>query len=98
MGSVPDAAALVAAVTELHQLVSAVFGDNQPPDDPAAWSRLAGQSQQIHTRARWCRDATVAIARRAGVPWADIVDSTGVADSTLLSRHQRFLAAEGGAA
>lgn len=99
MGSTPDAAAVVAAVAELHEMVSAVFhGARDIPGDAADWSRLAGHAQQIDTRARWCRDATVAIARRAGASWDALERDTGVADSTLGDRLKAFLDTEGATA
>lgn len=96
MGHAPDAAAVVAAVAELHEAVVAAFGAT-PPDlaDGDGWARLAGQAQQIDTRARWCRDATVAIARRAGAQWDVLERHTGVADSTLGDRLKQFLRTEG---
>lgn len=92
----PDAAAVVAAVVELHDLVSAVFGGNRDiPGTAADWSRIAGQAERIDTRARWCRDATVAIARRAGASWSELERDVGIADSTLSNRLKRFLRTEG---
>lgn len=99
MANMPDAAAVVAAVAELHEMVQAVFrGARDVPGTGAEWSRIAGHAQQIDTRARWCRDATVAIARRAGASWEDLERDTGVADSTLGDRLKVFLNAEGATA
>lgn len=96
MGDAPDAAAVVAAVAELHDLVQAVFhGARDIPGSAADWSQIAGHAQQIDTRARWCRDATVAIARRAGASWDELERDTGVADSTLGDRLKEFLRKEG---
>lgn len=96
MGETPDAAAVAAVVAELHEWVAAVFSTTQsPPGDAAEWSRIAGAAQQIDTRARWCRDATVAIARRAGAVWSELERETGVSDSTLDSRQTAFLRTEG---
>lgn len=96
MERMPDAEAVAAAVAELHDLVQAVFHRTQPmPGDAASWSRVAGAAQRIDTRARWCRDATLAIARRAGASWDELERDTGVADSTLSDRHSAFLRAEG---
>jgi hypothetical protein len=96
VGETPDAAAVVAAVAELHRWVQDVFGTGRPPaGDAAEWSRIAGAAQQIDTRARWCRDATLAIAHRAGASWSQLERDTGVADSTLDSRLKAFLRSEG---
>lgn len=94
MGNIPDAAAVVAAVAALHDLVRAAF-TGPPPDDAAGWAHLAGQAEQIATRGQWCRDATVAIARRAGASWSQLEHATGVADSTLVDRLVAFHRAEG---
>lgn len=93
---VPDADEVRHAVDSLTAALHRALADDPPGrHDSEAVMTLAGQLVTAVDQLTWCRDAALALGRlhpdqTRRTPWGRLQVATGVSDSTLIERLQRW--------
>lgn len=96
MVDVPDADDVRHAVESLAAALRRALADDPPGQgDAEAVMRLAGTLVTVTDELTWCRDAALALGRshpdqHRRTPWGRLQVATGVSDSTLIERLQRW--------